>query len=89
MWPVVKSGDPCQFEPFPEGSSVADSINVDDVVFCAVQPNNLYYAHFLLEKLVDACRNQYYCIIGKMDGYRNGYCYMGTIYGKLSWTGDV
>ena len=42
MAPKVKSGDLCEFEPFPEGSSVADSIDVWDVVFCAVQPKNLF-----------------------------------------------
>ena len=36
--------------------------------------------HLVLENFVDACRNQYYCIIGNREGYRNGYCYMETIY---------
>ena len=71
MAPVVKSGDLCEFVPFQEGSSVAYSINVGDVVFCAVQPKNRFYAHFVLEKQFDARRGEQYCIIGNKDGLQN------------------
>ena len=89
MAPVVKSGDLCEFVPFQEGSSVAYSINVGDVVFCAVQPKNFYCAHFDLETHFDEDRNEHYCIIGNKDGRRHGHCYKETIHGKLMWSGNV
>ena len=89
MWPIVKSGDLCEFAPFPAGSTVAESIEVRDIVFCEVQPHNRFVAHFVLEKKWDKYRQQHKCIIGNKDGYVNGHCFMETIYGKLIWTGDV
>ena len=51
MWPRVKSGDLCEFAPFPKTASVEKDINVGDIVFCEVQPRKLLYAHIVLEKI--------------------------------------
>ena len=50
MWPRVKSGDLCEFAPFPKTASVEKDINVGDIDFCEVQPRKLLYAHIVLEK---------------------------------------
>ena len=42
MWPTVKSGDLCEFAPFPPAAS-AEHIKVGDIVFCEVQPGNRFF----------------------------------------------
>ena len=49
LQPRVYSGDCCLFEPITDH----DSLKKDDIVFCRVQPSDLYYAHkiFRIESL--------------------------------------
>jgi len=86
MWPTVKSGDLCEFAPFPAASS-AEDIQVNDIVFCEVQPRNLFYAHIVLRKGYDHKRDELYCIIGNKAGHENGWAFKETIYGKLVYAG--
>jgi len=86
MWPTVKSGDLCEFAPFPAAAS-AEDIQVKDIVFCEVQPGDRFYAHFVLRKDYDEYRGEYYCTIGNKDGRENGWAYMETIYGRLVYAG--
>ena len=87
MWPTVKSGDLCEFAPFPEAAS-AEDIEVRDIVFCKVQPRNRFYAHIVLRKEYDDVHGEWCCIIGNKDNHENGWAYMETIYGRLMYAGD-
>ena len=41
LYPRVHSNDLCTYEPVKS----ADDVQLDDIVFCQVQPGNRFYAH--------------------------------------------
>jgi hypothetical protein len=95
MWPLVQSGDACTFHPIQavtpkEGKysiqKETSEINVGDIIFCRVQPKNLFYAHFVHEirqHFVEhkALQPQYW--IGNIKGDLNGWCDREHVFGIL------
>ena len=56
MWPLVQSEDACTFHPIQAVTAKggkfsiqkeASEIEVGDIVFCQVQPSQLFYAHIV------------------------------------------
>ena len=87
LWPDVKSGDCCMFEPVYE----PDTLRVGDIVFCEVQPKDRFYAHKILSMEWDSTaasaqgeetRTRYWTI-GNNSGHKNGWCNDWHIYGRL------
>ena len=90
MWPLVQSGDLCIFHPvravtvdersgFTKPKSV---IQVGDVVFCKVQPLNLFYAHLVVSIEYKTAEPVHYWI-GDIKGHVNGWCHEKHIFGIL------
>jgi hypothetical protein len=73
-------------------------VQVDDIVFCEVQPNDRFYAHLVLrkewhrERLAGmsaswaecAIGGEWYFTIGNIEGRENGWCRIEHIYGRLA-----
>ena len=78
--PRVYSGNRCTYTPVREVASV----NVDDIVFCEVQPNDRFYAHLVSHKYWDDQSSCYAFTISNLAGHRNGWCYIEHIYVKLT-----
>ena len=49
LYPRVCSGDSCTYQPV---ANADDEIQLDDIVFCEVQPGNRFYAH-VVKKICD------------------------------------
>ena len=100
MYPMVQSGDVCTFYPIRKERSRKISpilkehseIGVGDVVFCQVQPSQLYYASIVHE--VQQCwdgdrprgsaavqRQKY--LIGNTQRHIHGWCYRENIFGII------
>ena len=87
MWPFVHDGDCCLFEPVFDCSQLRPEW---DVVFCLVQPTNLYYAHLVhsIETVQDdsagsANKSRLRFWISNREGHVHGWCYDEHIYGRL------
>ena len=78
LYPHVHSGDGCTYTPVTSEQEV----QVNDIVFCEVQPGNRFYAHMVLEVQEGSSGKMRY-IIGNARGRQNGWCYIEHIYGKL------
>ena len=90
MWPLVQSNDACTIHPIQAVTAnggkysiqkEASEIDVGDIVFCRVQPKNLFYAHVVLEVSHLPLITKYF--IGNIQGRINGYCYREHIFGTL------
>ena len=90
LQPLVWSGDVCFIWPIMHGIT---RIQPGDIVFCQVQPKNLYYVHlvwsvnnYITENGTEkAC----YLIGNNKQGDKkkyNGYCYREHIYGIVRMT---
>ena len=88
LFPFVRSGDVCFLEPI--GAGLHAKILPGDIVFCAVQPKDLYYVHLVWR--VDKWETSYgvsrdvFIIGNNKDGLerrRNGWCYREHLYGIL------
>ena len=77
--PRVKSGDQCTFIPVTKESQV----EVNDIVFCEVQPRDRFYGHVVKKKEFWWSSWCYYFTISNLRGRENGWCYIQHIYGKL------
>ena len=77
--PRVKSGDQCTFIPVTKESQV----EVNDIVFCEVQPRDRFYGHVVKKKEFWWSSCCYYFTISNLRGRENGWCKMEHIYGKL------
>ena len=75
--PRVKSGDGCTYVPIRDSD-----INLEDIVFCAVQPHNRIFAHRVTK--ISFCYGKPFYTIANKSGHENGWCYREHIYGKLS-----
>ena len=92
MYPLIHSEDTCVFEPVC-GDPQLDQlpVEVDDCVFCEVQPSGRFYAHKILSiEYVPTTKPQgvfgpYYrrYQIGNMNRHVNGWCLKEHIYGRL------
>ena len=49
LWPLVHSGDLCEYDPVFDASDV----QVGDVIFCKVYPSREYHAHLIMSKTYD------------------------------------
>ena len=58
-----------------------DTIKLDDIVFCQVQPKNRFFAHKVLK--IELHGGKRYFTIGNQKGFRNGWCEDHHIYGRL------
>ena len=83
LWPRVKSGDCCFFEPI----LAPQLLKVGDIVFCEVQPKGRFFAHLILRMEEDgaaaSARNRRIWTIGNIKGRENGWCYDRHIYGRM------
>ena len=76
--PRVCSNDQATYEPVTNEKEV----QVDDIVFCEVQPNDRFYAHIVKRK--EWCRGEWIFTISNIQGRPNGWCAMRHIYGKMT-----
>jgi hypothetical protein len=94
LYPRVWSNDQTTYEPV-----ISDNmVQVDDIVFCEVQPGNRFYAHLVLRKEWSRARlagmsaslaecvmgGEWKFTIGNISGRENGWCRIEHIYGRLA-----
>ena len=84
--PRVWNNDICTFFPVTSEKEV----QVDDIVFCSVQPNDHIYGHIVKKKwwqFNPSSRSEngqeYVYVISNINGRENGWCNTRHIYGKL------
>ena len=82
MWPRVHSNDQTTFEPV----TIVEQVQVDDIVFCEVQPGDRFYAHIVKRKAWDTEMEggAWVFTISNIRGRENGWCAMKHIYGKMT-----
>ena len=78
LWPRMSCGDMATYLPVRS----ADEVNIDDIVFCEVQPRNRFYAHLVKEKCMR--QGQWLFTISNINGFENGDCRFEHIHGRLS-----
>ena len=82
LYPRVHSNDQTTYDPVTS----ADQVQVDDIVFCQVQPGDRFYAHLVKRKQWE-CNgfDSSECIftISNANGEENGWCRIEHIYGRL------
>ena len=78
LYPYVSSGDGCTYTLVTSQKQV----QVNDIVFCEVQPGDRFYAHLVLEAQEGSSGKMRY-IIGNASGHQNGWCHIEHIYGRL------
>ena len=76
--PDVYSGDCCIIDPIKD----CGLLTVGNIVFCQVQPRNLYYAHKILE--LDEWEGERCFWIGNNSNHYNGWCYACHIFGRMT-----
>ena len=80
--PRVRSGNGCCYHPVTN----ADEVNVNDIVFCEVQPGDRFFAHIIKKKWWHTWDRdeppQWAFTISNIRGHENGWCYIEHIYGK-------
>ena len=79
LYPQVHCGDGCTYTPVTSEQEV----QVNDIVFCEVQPGDRFYAHLVLEAEEDWRSDKMRYIIGNASGRQNGWCHIEHIYGRL------
>ena len=79
LWPRVSSGDMTTYRPVRS----VEQVNIDDIVFCEVQPGSRFYAHLVKEKWWDAWEEKYKFTISNINGFENGHCHIEHIHGIL------
>jgi hypothetical protein len=80
LYPRVHSNDQTTYEPVTS----ADQVQVDDIVFCEVQPGDRFYAHLVKRKEWMVARGGEWCYtISNAEGRENGWCRLKHIYGRL------
>ena len=79
LYPRVHSNDCCTYDPVSHESEV----QVDDIVFCEVQPGSRVYAHLVKMKEWQRAQQKWKFTISNMQGRENGWCFIEHIYGKL------
>ena len=90
LWPRVHSNDQTTFEPVTN----VEEVQVDDIVFCEVQPGDRFYAHIVKRKdwwewheCDDVPVDQlgaWFFTISNIRGREHGWCAIGHIYGKMT-----
>ena len=75
----MHSNDQCTYEPV----TAEGDVNVDDIVFCQVQPGDRFFAHNVKAKGVWPATGRTYFTIANLEGRENGWCYIEHIYGRL------
>ena len=80
--PRVRSNDQTTFEPV----TIVEQVQVDDIVFCEVQPGDRFYAHLVKRKefIAEWEGGAWVFTISNIWGRENGWCTMKHIYGKLT-----
>ena len=58
-------------------------MDIGDVVFCLVQPNNQYYAHIIVDKETCRLRKETKYWIAGIKQHRNGHVFKEDIFGVL------
>ena len=83
-YPKISSNDLCFYEPVHHDPA---NIDVDDIVFCEVEPGRHFYAHVVkyvswqwYEKY---SRHEWCYTISNLQGRENGWCFIDQVYGKL------
>ena len=79
LWPRMNCGDMATYLPV----SSADEVNIDDIVFCEVQPGSRFYAHVVKEKWWKHWQEKWLFRISSIKGYENGHCRIEHIHGIL------
>ena len=84
LWPKVRPNDMCTFEPVAS----TESVEIDDIVFCEVQPHYRLFAHIVSHIGTYWNDNKFpqgksFYEISNIRGHRNGWCYIKHIHGKL------
>ena len=84
LFPRVWSNDLCYYEPSFKDPS---RIEIDDIVFCEVDPGKRFYAHLVKSKTLrwnsDSGREEWSFCISNMAGRENGTCPIEQVYGRL------
>jgi hypothetical protein len=83
LYPRVYSNDLTTYEPVTS----AYQVQVDDIVFCEVQPGDRFYAHLVKRKewvWTEAGGGEWYFTISNAQGRENGWCHIEHIYGRLA-----
>ena len=88
-----QSNDACAFHPIQAATAKdgvhafqkpASEILVGDIVFCAAQRSQLYYAHIVLEIENDRLGDEPKYCIGNIQGRVNGWRHHGHVFGVLA-----
>ena len=79
LWPRMSCGDMATYLPVRS----ADEVNIDDIVFCEVQPGSRFYAHVVKEKWWQRNRMKWMFTISNIKGHENGHCCIEHIHGIL------
>jgi len=74
LYPMIHSGDICEYDPVFEASQV----EVGDIVFCQVRPSLRYLVRTIKRKINDDEKEAWYFTVGNQSLWESG-----TIYGKL------
>ena len=59
-----------------------ETIRLGDIVFCQLQPGNMFVAHMIRDIYWEKHPDRYFTI-GHQAGYRNKWCQDQHIYGRL------
>ena len=88
-----QSNDACAFHPI-QAATAKDGVHafqkpvseilVWDIVFCAAQRPQLYYAHIVLDIENDRLGDEKKYWIGNVQGRVNGRCHHGHVFGVLA-----
>ena len=77
LYPRVHPNDQCTYEPVTS----ANEVNLQDIVFCEVQPGNRLFAHIVTK--IEKKGDDLSFTISNIKGRVNGWCRTGHIYGRL------
>ncbi len=89
LWPRVHSNDLVTYTPVTK----PEEVQVDDIVFCEVQPGDRFFAHVVKRKEWwdwRECGNtpeqggEWFFTISNIRGRCNGWCAMKHIYGRMT-----
>ena len=78
MHPPIQKGDKCVFEPVNERTAIC----LGDVLFCHIQPRNIFIAHWVV-RIESTAESSPKYHIGDRKGKPEGWCRREHIYGKL------
>jgi hypothetical protein len=80
LYPMVHSNDQTTYEPV---GSEPDQVQVDDIVFCQVQPGDRFFANLVKAKWLSKLDGQWYFTIANYKGQEKGWCRIEHLYGRL------